>query len=120
LDRYGGNVEQFGPNDSDPGSFNSGSAQRSGGRRQREFELDDNVDYALKNHGIRFGVQLEVGAYHSNDSVNAFGTFSFTNLASFQAGLPAQYSQRLGDPSVSYSQNQFGWYIQDDYRSERT
>ena len=99
-----------------PGSFNSGSAQRSGGRRQREFELDDNVDYALKNHGIRFGVQLEVGAYHSNDSVNAFGTFSFTNLASFQAGLPAQYSQRLGDPSVSYSQNQFGWYIQDDYR----
>ncbi len=99
-----------------PGSFNSGSAQRSGGRRQREFELDDNVDYALKNHGIRFGVQLEAGVYHSNDSVNAFGTFSFTNLASFQAGQPAQYSQRLGDPSVSYSQNQFGWYIQDDYR----
>src|SRR5688572_27869474 len=34
-----------------PGSFNGGSAQRSGGRRLQEFEFADNVDYALKNHG---------------------------------------------------------------------
>src|SRR5882724_3269638 len=50
-----------------PGAFNTGSAQRSGGRRQLEFELDDNADYALKNHGVRFGIQLEAGRYHSNN-----------------------------------------------------
>jgi hypothetical protein len=99
-----------------PGSFNSGSAQRSGGRHLSEFEFDDNVDYAMKNHGLRFGIQAEAGSYSSNDSVNALGTFQFANLAAYQAGRPTQYTQRLGDPTVSYSQYQVGWYAQDDYR----
>lgn len=99
-----------------PGSFNGGSAQRSGGRRQLEFELDDNVDYALEKHGVRFGMQLEAGRYRSNDSVNARGTFQFADLPSYQAGRPTQYTRRIGDPTVSYSQYQLGWYVQDDYR----
>jgi hypothetical protein len=99
-----------------PGAFNTGSAQRSGGRRQLEFELDDNADYALKNHGVRFGIQLEAGRYRSNDSTNALGTFQFASLAAYQAGLPTQFTQRLGDPAVAYSQYQVGWYVQDDYR----
>ena len=99
-----------------PGFFNSGSAQRSGGRHLLEFELADNADYALKNHGVRFGIQVEAGRYRSNDSVNRFGTFQFANLAAYQAGLPTQFTQRIGDPAVEYSQYQLGWYIQDDYR----
>lgn len=99
-----------------PGSFNGGSAQRSGGRKQLEFELVDNVDYALAKHGVRFGVQLEGGGYRSNESSNAFGTFQFSDLAAFEAAKPTQFTQRLGDPTVSYSQYQFGWYLQDDFR----
>jgi hypothetical protein len=99
-----------------PGAFNDGSAQRRGGRRQLDLELADNVDYALENHGVRFGLQLEAGGYRSNDSTNAFGTFQFADLAAFEAGLPTQYTQRIGDPTVKYRQYQFGWYVQDDYR----
>jgi hypothetical protein len=99
-----------------PGSFNDGSAQRSGGRRQLDFELSDNVDYALEKHGLRFGGQLETGGYRSNDRTNPFGTFQFADLASYEAGLPTQYTQRLGDPTVRYRQYQFGWYVQDDFR----
>ena len=99
-----------------PGAFNDGSAQRAGGRRQLEFELADNVDYALEKHGLRFGLQLEAGGYHSDESTNAFGTFQFPNLTAFELGLPSQYTQRLGDPTVKYRQYQFGWYVQDDYR----
>src|ERR671921_725513 len=99
-----------------PGAFNDGSAQRSGGRRQLDFELADNVDYALEKHGLRFGVQLEAGGYRSNDQSNAFGTFQFPDLDAFEAGLPAQYTQRIGDPTVKYREYQFGWYVQDDYR----
>jgi len=102
-----------------PGAFNDGSAQRFGGRDQFDFELADNVDYALEKHGIRFGVQLEGGHYRSNDSTNALGTFQFASLAAYQLGLPTQYTQRVGDPSVSYSQYQAGWYIQDDYRVKK-
>src|SRR5689334_8955257 len=99
-----------------PGAFNDGSAQRRGGRRQLELELDDNVDYALEKHGVRFGLQLETGGYKSDDSTNAFGTFQFPDLAAFEAGLPTQFTQRIGDPTVSYRQYQFGWYVQDDWR----
>jgi hypothetical protein len=99
-----------------PGAFNDGSAQRRGGRRQLDFELADNVDYALEKHGVRFGLQLEGGGYKSDDSTNAFGTFQFPNLAAFEAGLPTQFTQRSGDPTVKYRQYQFGWYVQDDWR----
>jgi hypothetical protein len=102
-----------------PGAFNSGSAQRAGGRNQVEFELDDNVDYALAKHGLRFGVQFEAGRYHSDDSYNAAGTFQFADLAAYNAGRPTQFTQRIGDPSVAYNQYQFGWYIQDDYRLKK-
>lgn len=99
-----------------PGAFNDGSAQRSGGRRQLDFELADNVDYALEKHGLRFGAQLETGGYRSNERTNPFGTFQFANLDAFEAGLPTQYTQRVGDPTVKYRQYQFGWYVQDDFR----
>jgi Carboxypeptidase regulatory-like domain len=99
-----------------PGAFNDGSAQRFGGRRQLDFELADNVDYALEQHGLRFGLQLEAGGYRSNERTNAFGTFQFADLEAFEAGLPTQYTQRIGDPTVNYRQYQFGWYVQDDYR----
>lgn len=99
-----------------PGSFNDGSAQRSGGRRSLDFELADNVDYALEKHGLRFGTQLEAGGYRSNDRTNAFGTFQFADLVAYEAGLPTQYTQRIGDPAVNYRQYQFGWYVQDDFR----
>jgi hypothetical protein len=102
-----------------PGAFNDGSAQRFGGRNQFDFELADNVDYALEKHGIRFGAQLEGGFYDSNDSTNALGAFQFANLAAYQLGLPTQFTQRTGNPSVSYSQYQVGWYIQDDYRVKK-
>src|SRR6185312_4276415 len=103
-----------------PGAFNSGSAQRAGGRNQLEFELDDNVDYALEKHGVRFGVQFEAGRYRSNDSTNRFGTFQFADLAAYEAGRPTQFTQRIGDPTVAYNQYQFGWFIQDDYRLNKT
>lgn len=99
-----------------PGSFNDGSAQRGGGRKQLDFEFADNVDYALQKHGLRFGGQIEAGGYRSNERTNPFGTFQFADLASYEAGLPTQFTQRIGDPTVKYRQYQFGWYVQDDFR----
>jgi len=102
-----------------PGAFNDGSAQRFGIRDQFDFEVADNVDYALEKHGIRFGVQVEGGHYSSSDSTNALGTFQFADLSAYLAGVPTQFTQRIGDPSVSYSQYQTGWYAQDDYRVKK-
>jgi len=102
-----------------PGSFNNGSAQRTGGRHQFDLEIADNVDYALEKHGIRFGGQFDAARYRSNEFNNAFGTFQFANLATYEAGLPTQYTQRIGDPLVEYPHYQFGWYVQDDFRVQK-
>ena len=102
-----------------PGSFNAGSAQRFGGRDQFEVELNDDVDYALEKHGVRFGARLEAGWYRSDESMNSLGTFQFANLAAFQAGLPSQFTQRIGDPAISYDHYQAGWYVQDDFRVKK-
>ena len=99
-----------------PGAFNDGSAQRSGGRRSLDFEVADNIDYALEKHGIRFGVLFEGGGYRSNERTNPFGTFQFANLEAFEAEQPTQFTQRIGDPTVKYRNYQFGWYVQDDYK----
>ena len=99
-----------------PGAFNDGGAQRTGGRHQFDLEIADNVDYALEKHGIRFGGQLEAGRYRSSEFNNALGTFQFADLDAFEAGLPTQYTQRIGNPLVEYPQYQFGWYVQDDFR----
>ena len=99
-----------------PGAFNDGGAQRTGGRRQFDLEISDNVDYALEKHGIRFGGQLEAGRYRSNEFNNALGTFQFADLEAYEAGLPTQYTQRVGNPLVEYPQYQFGWYFQDDFK----
>ena len=99
-----------------PGTFNDGSAQRSGGRKQLDFTLEDNVDYAHEKHGLRFGGMLEAGGYRSDERTNPFGTFQFADLDAYEAGLPTQFTQRIGDPTVKYHQYQFGWYIQDDFR----
>ena len=99
-----------------PGSFNGGSAQRSGGRRLQEFELDDNVDYALKNHGVRFGVQLRPAVIAATIQSTPWALSSSRTWPPIRPGLPTQFTQRLGDPTVSYSQYQVGWYVQDDYR----
>ncbi len=99
-----------------PGAFNDGSAQRTGGRRQFDLEISDNVDYALEKHGIRFGGQLEAARYRSSEFNNAFGTFQFADLEAYEAGRPTQFTQRVGNPLVEYPQYQFGWYVQDDFR----
>lgn len=99
-----------------PGAFNDGGAQRTGGRRQFDLEISDNVDYALEKHGIRFGGMLEAARYRSNEFNNALGTFQFADLDAYEAGRPTQFTQRVGNPLVEYPQYQFGWYAQDDFR----
>ena len=71
-----------------PGAFNDGSAQRFGGRKQFDLDIEDNVDYALEKHGLRFGGRFEAGRYRSDESTNRLGTFQFADLAAYDAGLP--------------------------------
>lgn len=97
-------------------SFNEGGAQVGGGRTSREFELADNLDFVKGKHSIRTGLLLETGNYQSDEFNNAGGTFTFSGLDAFVGGRPTTFTRRFGDPALSFSRAQLGWYVLDDIR----
>ena len=101
-------------------AFTSGGAGQSGIREGRQATIAQNFDFTIAKHMLRAGVQVEGGWWDSTQQSNANGTFTFSSLDDFLAGLPRTYSRRVGDPQVSYSQYEAGWYIQDDFRLSKS
>jgi hypothetical protein len=97
-------------------AFTSGGAQQAGGRQATELEYATDVDFARKGHALRMGTLVEGGVYSSDSRTNYLGTFTFPSLADYEAGRPANFSRRAGNPLVEYSQWQAGFYLQDDWR----
>ena len=100
-------------------AFTGGGAGQTGTREGRQFVLDQSLDFTVRKHAIRAGLLFEAGRWDSTQQTNANGTYTFSSLADFQAGLARTYTRRVGDPAVSYSQYQAGWYVQDDFRLKR-
>lgn len=101
-------------------AFNSGGAQIDGGSGATTFEFADDLDIAVGRHAFRVGMLAEGGRYHTSVSRNALGTFTFSDLAAFNAGRPTTFTRNAGDPRVSTSQVQTGVYVQDDYRAAKS
>ena len=97
-------------------AFTGGGAGQTGVRDGRQFVLDQSVDFTVRKHALRAGLLFEAGHWDSTQQANANGTYTFSSLAEFQAGLARNFTRRVGDPAVSYSQYQAGWYAQDDFR----
>lgn len=98
------------------GAFNGGGAQARSEKELKELELRESADFAWKQHAMRAGVLIEVGAYRNLNLSNQNGTFTFPSLNDFLEGRPATFSQRVGIRPVNFSQLQVGSYWQDDWR----
>jgi hypothetical protein len=96
--------------------FTSGGAGQTGVREGRQFIAAQNFDFTIAKHALRAGVEVNGGWWDSTQQSNANGTFTFSTLADFLAGRPRTFTRRVGDPNVSYSQFEAGWYVQDDFR----
>jgi hypothetical protein len=96
--------------------FTSGGAGQMGVREGRQFSVAQNVDFSIAKHMFRAGVQVDGTWWDSNQQQNANGMFTFSSMEDYLAGRPSTYTRRIGDPNVSYSQFEAGWYVQDDFR----
>ncbi|MEO7132936.1 MAG: TonB-dependent receptor [Vicinamibacterales bacterium] len=102
-------------------AFNAGGAGQMGDRHARELEVAQNIDLSIgRKHSMRAGMLLEAGWWDSSQRSNAFGSYTFTSLDAFNAGLPSTYAIRIGDPLVDYTQFKAGWFVQDDFRPIKT
>jgi len=97
-------------------AFRSGGAQRSGGTHTRSYSLQSDLDYVRGIHSWRLGISIDGGSYRSDDASNYLGTYTFENLAAYEAGLPRTFTKRLGDPNIAYQNWQMAIYLQDDIR----
>jgi hypothetical protein len=102
-------------------AFTAGGAGQMGDRHARELELAQNFDFSIgRKHSMRAGLLFESGWWDSDQRSNATGTYTFTSLDAFNAGTPATYAIRVGDPLVEYRQVKAGWFLQDDFRPAKT
>lgn len=96
--------------------FTSGGAQVKGGRRQKDFELNSDLNYVRGIHTMRTGIALEGRRYRSDDASNYLGTYIFSTREDFEAQRPRNYTRRIGDPLITYSHVEAAVYVQDDLR----
>jgi hypothetical protein len=100
-------------------SFTSGGQQLSGGTRTRGAFIASDLDYVRGIHSMRMGLQFENNWYHSDSTANYLGTYTFENLAAYEANDPRSYTRRIGDPKIDYFNRQGAIYMQDDIRVRR-
>ena len=97
-------------------AFTSGGAQLAGGDHTRRLNLGSDLDYVRGKHSIRTGVVFDAAWTRSDSTSNYLGTYTFSSLAAFNAGLASNYTRRIGDPNISYQLFDGSLYSQDDYR----
>src|SRR5262245_38103582 len=102
------------------GAFTSGGAQVSGGRQPRTYEAASDVDYVRGIHTVRVGFLAAGGWYQSDNATNRLGTFTFSSRDAYNAGTPDTYTQRIGNPVISYFNAQTALYVQDDLRVRKS
>ena len=96
-------------------AFTSGGAQRRGGRRERELEIANTIDFLRGGrHKVRVGFEGEFGWSRTDRIDNFTGTFTFASLEDFEAGRPRQFVQRTGNPLVSYARYEVSWFAYDE------
>jgi len=101
-------------------AFNKGGAGVNSRGSSHTIGIADNVDFNIgRKHAMRVGALFEGGSYRNFDARNAAGTFTFGGIQAYQAGIPLQFTQRIGQVNTSFGDYQFGLYWQDDIRVNR-
>jgi hypothetical protein len=102
-------------------AFSRGGAGVDSTGSTKWFELADNVDFNVgRKHAMRVGFLLNGGQYANFDARNANGTYTYSSLENYRAGILTQFTQRLGQVNTSFDQVQLGLYWQDDIRVNKT
>lgn len=80
------------------------------------YELQNYTSMNLGNHFLRYGGRLRVTSEDNSSTQNFNGTFTFTTLQNFQAGVPNQLIIASGNPLVSDTFVDAGLYAEDDWK----
>jgi len=104
-------------------SFNGGGGQSLTDNLNRNLDFANILTYTHKKHTFKTGFTAEAEQFKNLNRSNFTGTFTFSSLTQYSAALqgtpgirPSQFSTNRGDPFIGFSQWEYGWFVQDDWR----
>jgi hypothetical protein len=98
------------------GAFNTGGAQMWRSTLEKDAEFQDYASYIHGKHSFRFGGLLKSRFINDTDRSNFGGTFTFSNIRSYEQQQPIQYTVNLGDPRAAFHQHEVAYFLQDEVR----
>ena len=97
-------------------SFNGGGGQNNSLGSNRNIEADNLLMYSGARWTVKTGFQSLYRLDHSLQQNNFIGTFTFSNLADYVAGLPLQFTQTRGNPLLDDTQFELAAFVQNDWK----
>ena len=84
------------------------------GRSDTTFVFSDTLSYLHGNHSFKIGGEFR--RFYNNNFTLDTGTFTFANVAAFQAGTGNGFTITLGDRSSAIGTGALGLFIQDNFK----
>jgi hypothetical protein len=87
---------------------------------QDDFELQNYSTETVGSHALRFGVRLRAERDANYSTSGANGTYTFSSLAAYQAGMPSLYSQTVvAKPVARAILFDEALFLQDDWKARK-
>lgn len=84
------------------------------GRSDTTFVVSDTLSYLHGNHSFKIGGEFR--RFYNNNFTLDTGTFTFANVAAFQAGTGNGFAITLGDRSSAIGTGALGLFLQDNFK----
>ena len=104
-------------------AFYGGGGQSFTDNTNRNLDFAEILTYTHGAHTFKTGFTAEAERFSNLNRSNFTGTFTFSSLAQYSAALqgvpgvrPSQFSTNRGDPFIGFSQWEYGWFVQDDWK----
>ena len=97
-------------------AFNGGGAQNRTDDRNRQIEFGNMYSRLGETFTLKTGVEGNYRTEHSITTNNFGGTFTFSNLDAYRAGVPLTYRVTRGDPVLDLAQLEMAGFAQVDAR----
>ncbi|MFY9611738.1 MAG: TonB-dependent receptor [Blastocatellia bacterium] len=104
-------------------AFSGGGSQSFTDNLNRDLDVTEVLTYTHKTHTFKAGFDAEAEQFENLNRSNFNGTFTFSSLDQYArvlvgdaAARPSQFSINRGDPFVGFTQWEYGWFLQDDWK----
>ena len=95
-------------------AFTGGGAQLDQNTSEYHFNLTENLTYVSGRHQVKGGFAIpDFSRRGYDDRTNRAGTFTFSSLDDYAAGVPLSFVQQRGDGNLLFLQKVFGAFVQD-------